>query len=674
MEMRGTLEEAGFSPLLASVLAARGVGSVEEACRLVRPENEPLLDPMRMKDMDVAVARIRRALAAGEQIAIYGDYDVDGITATVVLSQSLQWMGGQVMTYIPGRLAEGYGLNRDAIVSLAARGVTLLITVDCGITAVEEVRFAREMGVEVIITDHHTCQEELPEAVAVLDPHRPDCPYPFKGLAGVGVALKLAMAVAGPGRAQAVFRSCRDLAALGTIADVMPMVGENRAIVSQGLRDLNPPRRLGLARLLQQAGAGDRPVTSISLGFTLAPRINAAGRMGQARVAEELLQTRDLARADELAEELCRLNTERQDIESAIYSQCIEELEAHPQEGILILSGENWHQGVVGIVASRLAERYAMPAFMICLEHGVGRGSCRSWGNVNLFELLKGCAHLLENFGGHAMAAGFTVKEENLPALTHTLRLRAAELGSEAVSVLNVDCVVQPQDLTVEAVESLELLAPWGTGNARPVLALTGARLQSISKVGQGRHLKLRMEYRGIPMDAIWFSAGDMDCPVTGGCRVDLAFTPQINEFRGVRGVQLQVVDMRLAPSRAAQEQNIYDRFSRGEMLTADEAALLRPTRRDFTVLWRWLQHQSSVASPVEGDLHRICRGVSRRTHRRESGARTLICLEVLEERGLIDLNRRVDRLQITLRSWEQKVDLESSEIMIRLWDMIHDT
>ncbi len=672
-EARAALEGAGIPPLLAAVLAARGVQNPDEARRLLTPGCEPLLDPLRLRDMDRAVARIRKAIASREQIAIYGDYDVDGITATVLLSQALTWMGARAITYIPGRLAEGYGLNRDAILSLAEQGVTLLVTVDCGITAIEETDFARSRGVDVIITDHHECQDRIPDAVAVVDPRRPDCPYPFKGLAGVGVALKLAMAVAGPGRAGSVFRTHRDLAALGTVADVMPMTGENRVIVSLGLRDLNPPRRLGISRLLQRANLNERSLNSISLGFTLAPRINAAGRMGEAAVAEELLLTRDPRRADELAERLCRLNAERQEIEVQICSQCVAQLDAHPQESPLVLVGAGWHQGVVGIVASRLAERYGCPAFMICLENGMGRGSARSWGGANLFELLKSCAPLLDSYGGHAMAAGFTVREENIPALTQALRQGMAAFPASA-PVLQVDCEVKPQDLTAEAVESLDLLAPWGAGNPRPVFLMSGAPITSMSRVGQGRHLKLRLDCRGTPMEAIWFSAGDTDFAPAPGSRVDLTFTPQINDFRGRHAVQLQVTDLRQAPTRAAMERAIYDRFARGEALTPEEARFLRPSRRDFAVLWRWLERQSSVASPVEGDLRRINRAVSRRTRRKETAVRTLLCLDVLEERGLILLNRRVDRLQITLRSWEQKVDLEASEIMIRLREMMDET
>ena len=669
-EAQARLEESGLPCLLAAVLSARGVDSRETARRLLNPEAEPFLNPLLMRDMDRAVARVKLALERRELMAVYGDYDVDGITATCLLTQFLRTLGGQVFPYIPGRLEEGYGLNREAVTALAQQGIKLIITVDCGITAVDEVIYAKELGIDVVITDHHACKEELPPAEAVVDPHRPDCFYPFKGLAGVGVALKLAMAVAGPGQAMAVLEEYRDLAAIGTVADVMPMTGENRAIVSLGMRDLNPPRRLGLAHLIRAAGLEDKQVTTVTVGYTLAPRINASGRMGRAEVAVELLLTRDPGRAEELAQELCGLNRERQLIEVEIFRQCTRCLDQTPQTGAVVLADQHWHQGVVGIVASRLAERYSCPAFMVCLDQGVGKGSCRSWGGVNLFELLRDCAEHLESFGGHALAAGFTVREEKIPALAQALRQRVAESGrgQELPSVLEVDAVVRPAQLTVPAVEALNCLEPCGTGNPRPVFLVAGVQVQSMAQVGRGRHLKLKLESRGEVLDAIYFSADGGELGLSPGCRVDVAFYPQINEFRGSRTVQLQVVDLRHAPSRAQLERAIYEKFCRGEGLTPSEARFLLPGRKEFVDLWRWLERQSAAGTVVvEDSLVRIARGVSRRGGQREVPARTLLCLEVLEERGLIDLHRRADRLQITIHRLEQKVDLEESSILKRL-------
>ena len=675
-EGRAQLERAGIPSLLACVLSARGVTEPEQAWKLLTPGEEPLLDPMLLKDMDRAVLRVGRALKTGELMAVYGDYDVDGITSTCLLTDCLTRLGGRVRSYIPDRLEEGYGLNEEAVLHLARQGVTLIITVDCGITAAREVEFARELGIDVVITDHHECKQAIPEAAAVVDPHRPDCPYPFKGLAGVGVALKLAMAAAGPDRAGLVFREYADLAAVGTVADVMPMTGENRTIVQTGLAALAHPRRVGLAQLMEEAGLGDKPVTSVSIGYTLAPRINAAGRMGQADLAAELLLTRDPGRAAALAQELCALNRERQTIECEIFQECVQRLERRPQSGIILLADEHWHQGVVGIVASRLTEKYSCPAFMVCLDQGMGKGSCRSWGGVNLFHLLTQCQDLLEGFGGHAMAAGFTVREENIPALERRLRQLVLEerAGEELPSLLEIDAAVLPQELTVEAVEALDALEPCGAGNPRPVLVLTGAHVISAAQVGRGRHLKLRLEGRGVPLDAIFFSVDGSELGLTPGCRVDVAFYPQINDFRGVRSVQLQVVDLRHAMTRAQLEQSIYEKYRRGEPLSPQEAQSLLPTRAEFVCLWRYLERQCAGQTFLEDTLARIAQKSARSGGQSERPNHTLVCLEVMEERGLISLERQSGRVQITLHRLEHKVDLNASAILRRLREATQET
>ena len=675
-EGRAQLERAGIPSLLACVLSARGVTEPEQAWKLLTPGEEPLLDPMLLKDMDRAVLRVGRALKTGELMAVYGDYDVDGITSTCLLTDCLTRLGGRVRSYIPDRLEEGYGLNEEAVLHLAQQGITLIITVDCGITAAREVEFARELGIDVVITDHHECKQAIPEAAAVVDPHRPDCPYPFKGLAGVGVALKLAMAAAGPDRAGLVFREYADLAAVGTVADVMPMTGENRTIVQTGLAALAHPRRVGLAQLMEEAGLGDKPVTSVSIGYTLAPRINAAGRMGQADLAAELLLTRDPGRAAALAQELCALNRERQTIECEIFQECVQRLERRPQSGIILLADEHWHQGVVGIVASRLTEKYSCPAFMVCLDQGIGKGSCRSWGGVNLFHLLTQCQDLLEGFGGHAMAAGFTVREENIPALERRLRQLVLEerAGEELPSLLEIDAAVLPQELTVEAVEALDALEPCGAGNPRPVLVLTGAHVISAAQVGRGRHLKLRLEGRGVPLDAIFFSVDGSELGLTPGCRVDVAFYPQINDFRGMRSVQLQVVDLRHAMTRAQLEQSIYEKYRRGEPLSPQEAQSLLPTRAEFVCLWRYLERQCAGQTFLEDTLTRIAQKSARSGGQSERPNHTLVCLEVMEERGLISLERQSGRVQITLHRLEHKVDLNASAILRRLREAMQET
>ena len=668
------LQEAGLPALAAMTLCARGMDTPEKALAFLDAGGGRLQDPMGMRDMDRAAARLALALERGETVAVYGDYDVDGITATSLLTDFLRREGGRAIPYIPDRMEEGYGLNTDALDTLRQAGVSLVVTVDCGITALEEARHAARLGMDLIITDHHECKDALPDALAVVDPHRSDCPYPFKALAGVGVALKLVLALGGPARQEELLGRYADLAAIGTVADVMRLTGENRTIVRLGLEELRCTRRPGLKALLHQAGLEERPLNSMSIGYTLAPRLNASGRMGCAALAAELLLTDDPARGEALAARLCELNRERQTIEASISAECQALAEALPQEQryALVLAGEHWHQGVVGIVASRLAEKYSCPAFMICLQDGKGKGSCRSFGGFNLFAALEHCAPLLEGFGGHALAAGFTILEENIPAFTAAMNdyVRACTGGAEMVSALDIDCAVEDVGiLTLEEVEGLDLLEPYGAGNPKPVFSLPGCLVTAVSEVGGGRHLKLKLTAAGRSFDAIFFSATAAEAGVAQGGRVDVAFTPQINEYRGWRSVQLQVCDLRPALTRAQAERALFEKFRRGEPLTRREAAALLPTREEFVVLWRYLKGHAGQC-PLEETAHRLARNIARSAGRRETVMRTLVCLEVFDERGLIQLRRTTDHLHIALRSVEGKVDLDESWILRRLRGM----
>ena len=662
----GALRRAGIPALCAKVLAARGLGDPGEARRFLY-EEEPLCDPLLMKDMDKAVSRLRQAIETGETVAVYGDYDVDGITATCLLTGFLRGEGGTVIPYIPNRLEEGYGLNRGAMEQLAGEGVKLVVTVDCGITAVEETEYAKTLGLDVIVTDHHECKDALPDAVAVVDPHRPDCPYPFPHLAGVGVALKVCMALAGKAREEELLARCADLAALGTVADVMRLTGENRTIVRRGLSALPNTPRPGLQALLREAGAEGKALSSISVGYTLAPRINAAGRMGCSQVALELLLTEDKERGGELARELCELNRRRQELEGKIFSQCDLLVDALPagERDALVLSGDDWHQGVVGIVASRLTEKYAVPAFMICLSEGRGKGSCRSYGEMNLFALLEGCADLLETYGGHELAAGFTILEENIPAFrTRVNELTRQARREEPVTALTVDCVLPDASfLTQEEVEGLSLLEPYGPGNPKPVFRLDRCCLAGLTQVGNGKHMKLKLAVGQERLDAIFFSATAEGAGIDRTDRVDVCFYPQINEYRGWRSVQLQVCDLRPARTRAQAEEELFRRLMAGEPLTAAEAAALLPTRQEFANLWRYLRSRQGEGA-IEETAQRLARNVARSCGVRETFMRTEVCLAVFHDRGLIQVERATDHLRIRIREDGGKVDLESAELM----------
>lgn len=535
-----------YPPLLAAVLASRGIDTAQKAAAFLDDSAQTPDDPLLMTDIMSAIGRITRARQNGEKAAVYGDYDVDGITSGCLLTDYLRSIGLDTTLYIPDRLEEGYGLNMSAIEHLKEEGVTLIITVDCGVTAIEETEFASGIGVDMIITDHHECQEELPNAVAVVDPKRHDCLYPSRDLAGVGVAYKLACAM--DGSDERMLARYSDLVAVGTVADVMPLTGENRRIVKAGLEKLRRNPRAGLAALMDEAGVDRGRLTAMTIGFTLAPRINAAGRLGQVQCAADLMMESNPAKARRLAAELCEMNRERQRLEQEIWEQAMEtRRDAEPNTPI-ILAGENWHQGVIGIVASRLSEAYCVPAVMISLNEGRGKGSCRSYGGFNLFDALTDCGELLEAFGGHILAAGLNIRRENLEKFREAFTAYYKNHIPEQVEGLALDLVVRDAEmLTMESVQSLELLEPCGNANPRPNLCMTDCILSAVTPIGGGKHLRLRVEKFGQGYECVWFSHRAEDLGLTVGEHIDLAFFPQINEFRSRRSVQLLVLDIRAA-------------------------------------------------------------------------------------------------------------------------------
>ena len=670
------LRGAGYPYLLSTVLAARGITTAEAAAEHLELERSLSVSPMLMKDMDKAVARIQDAISHGETVVVFGDYDVDGITATVLLRDYLKSCGVHCLRYIPRRIEDGYGLSRETIQSLSDQGATLMITVDCGITGNEEVEFAKSLGMDVVITDHHECKERLPDAVAVVDPHRPDCPYPFKHLAGVGVALKLVLALGGENREDALFARYCTLAAIGTVADVMRMEGENRTIVACGLEALSHTDFVGVHALLKESGLLGKEITSIQIGFVLSPRINAAGRMGAADLAADLLETDDPALAEELARQLCELNRDRQAVEQAICMDATAKIGQLRSEerSALVLSSENWHQGVVGIVASRLSEKYSCPSFMIHLKDGTGKGSCRSYGGFNLFAALEACSDLLDGFGGHELAAGFTIPEENIDAFRSRINryVRSVSGGELPVSSLELDAaIVCPAELTLEQVEDLSQLEPYGAGNARPAFALLGATVDVIQPVGQGKHLKLRLSKGTSRFEAIFFAMTEEDCGISAGSRVDAAFYLQANTVRGNTTLQLQLIDLRpsLVPSRhEVADLELLRRLMEQEPVTAQEATRLRTSRDYFAACWVALEQRLRQGKVVEDKLPYI-RLLAAQTGGCDSFLRTALALEVFHERGLITMTAQEDQVTLCLNPIQGKVDLFACPYLSRLRD-----
>lgn len=650
----------GYAPLAAMVLASRGLED-PAAARDYLGYDAPLPDPFALTDMDLAVGRIRLALANGETVAVFGDYDVDGITATCLLTHFLRARGGNCISYIPGRLEEGYGLNPLAIRQLHAEGVDLIITVDCGITAVEEAELCGSLGIDLIVTDHHECKDTLPRAVAVVNAHRPDGGYPHKNLSGVGVAFKLAAAL--DGDQEKVLNEYADMVCLGTVADVMPLVGENRVFVRRGLDLLKTARRPGIAALMAECGCTPENINASSIGYMLAPRINAAGRIGKIHLAVDLFLTRDEDQASVLAHELCELNRQRQAMESEIYRQAIEKLPAGKLPEAIVLADERWHQGVVGIVASRIAEEYCRPTFLICLDGSHGKASSRSYGGFNLFGALSTLSPLLESYGGHELAAGFTIAADQIDAFRQAIsRLAAAYYAAGGPrTVLEADCVVTPELLTRRGIEALDVLEPCGNGCPKSVLVLENLTVSRLFPVGNGRHLRLLLRQGPHTLNAIGFGITAQSASVEAGDVVDVAFVPQINEFRGERTVQLNLQDIRPSCKFPCDcETAHYRRFTQG-VATAADAALLLPDRAVLAAVWRYL---ASCPEPIRETPDCLCRKIVRRANMPLRLETMLVCLDIFRDVALLDMERMGRHLLIRLSPAAEKADLQTSATM----------
>ena len=543
----------GIHPLAARVLAARGLSDPAAAASFLAPSLADLPDPFALKGMEAAVERLARAIGAGERIACYGDYDVDGVTSTVLVAGFLRAAGADVVTHVPHRLADGYGLNLEAVARLAADRVRLLVTLDCGITDVEEVRAASALGVDTVVVDHHTVPVELPQAAAILNPHQPGCRYPTKDLAAVGVAFALVMALRrrlreggrfGPGRPEPNLKEALDLVALGTIADVVPLLGVNRALVRAGLEQIARGRRPGVRALKRVAGIPDgATVGAGQVAFRLAPRINAAGRLDDAGRGVRMLLAEDAAEARSLAEELDRENQARQEIERRILAEAEEEAALRVASGArgLVLAREGWHAGVVGIVASRIVERFHRPAVLVALGGGEGKGSGRSVEGFHLYDALAACRGHLARFGGHRHAAGISIEADRIPAFREAFEAHAAgRLSAEdLVPRCRIDGWVEEHEVTESAAGDLARLGPFGAGHPEPVFAMRGGAARARTVGAGGAHLKIALGR----LDAIGFGMGDRLPLCDGG--IDAAFTIGFDEWDGRRRLQLRLRDVR---------------------------------------------------------------------------------------------------------------------------------
>lgn len=549
--------ELNISKITAQLLANRGIKTAAEAGEFLAYSFSGCHDPFLMKDMPRAVARIRKAISGGEKILVYGDYDVDGMTAVAALSSAIKTLGGNVGTYIPNRIEEGYGLNSGAVRKVGGQGVSLIVTVDCGISSSKEVEIAKTLGIDIVVTDHHEIPVGgIPKAYAVINPLQDGCAYPFKHLAGVGIAYKLIKALYdGTSHFAEDFI---DLVSLGTVADVAPLVGENRIFAKRGLEEMNRRDRPGLKALIERAGLGQKDLTCGHIGFALGPRINAMGRIGSPKEALELLLTDDEGRAAELAKVLDTENRNRQKIEAGILEEAMEKAEREvnfSRHRVIVLAGENWHPGVIGIVASRLVEKYYRPTILISMNGHMGKGSGRSIENFHLFEYLSRCRDLLAGFGGHESACGITIEKDRLDEFRDRINEEAAkdDKGGLFNRSLDIDMDIPLGSLSEDVINEIEKLSPFGEENPRPVLVSRGLMVKDGPRqIGKGG-FKIWVTDKSVTCEAVSFGRGALSMPGTGS-GVDLAYIPSINSWQGVSSIQLELKDVVSADSTHAVE------------------------------------------------------------------------------------------------------------------------
>ncbi len=692
--------ELGINPIVARLLYNRGYKDCKSAKAFMYMESEMLINPLLMRDMDVGVKRIADSIARNEKITVYGDYDVDGVTAVCTLYLYLKSLGADVEYYIPNRTGEGYGVSVCAIDAIAQNGTKLIITVDTGITANEEVLYAKERGIDFIVTDHHECRDDIPSCVAVINPHRPDCPYPFKELAGVGVVFKLICAyeelVLGKSKiesAKKIFSEYSDLVAIGTIADVMPIKEENRIIVRLGLNMIENTKRIGLAALIdatqskndQQRSHGKRKKIKISsgyIGYTLAPRINAAGRIKSAEMAVELFLSEDKETADRIAAELCQANKERQAEENKIMKEAYEKIEAYDidKNPIIVLEADNWHHGVIGIVSSRITEKYFRPSILVSFEgntssenplEDIGKGSGRSIKGLNLVDALYHCNKHLVKFGGHELAAGLSVTRGALPEFKEMINEYARNnlSNEDMIPSIEADYEIDFSDINLALAKGFGMLEPYGVANPVPVLVLRGASVADISGVSEGKHTKLTLTNGKSTLTAMYFSNSPESLGLYVGDKIDLLFNLDINEWGDRESVQLIARDIK----HSVQQERIFEEeHSRFEEIRLgakfSEKEDIMPSRDDFAAVYKFmlgaqragqnvLSHRD-ITSRFNGDGGFIKIGY----------AKLKIIVMVFMELNLANINEISDEVySFNIHYTSSKTELDKSNILRKL-------
>lgn len=693
-------KELGINPIVATLLYNRGYCDAYHAERFLRMKNEMLCDPFTMRDMKAAVKRIEEAIERKEKITVYGDYDVDGVTSVCTLYLYLKSQGANVDYYIPNRTGEGYGVSNQAISAIAENGTKLIITVDTGITANDEVLFAKSLGVDFVVTDHHECRNEIPEACAVINPHRPDCEYPFKELAGVGVVFKLITAYEAAHYRLDLLKATLDLinkygdlVAIGTIADVMPIKEENRIIVTYGLKMIEKTNRVGLAALIDASlGKTDskkndhrirrkkkNKITSSYIGFTLAPRINAAGRIRSATLAVELFLSNNYDEAFEIAEMLCEANRERQAEENKIIGEAYSKIENLDivNNPVIVLDADDWHHGVIGIVSSRITEKFCRPSILVSFEGNegapsdddVGKGSGRSIKGLNLVDALCYCSDHLVKFGGHELAAGLSVTRKELPTFVEKINEFARNTLTEEdlVSVIETDCEILFSDISLALTESLQLLEPYGVSNPVPLFIVRNASVVDIGGVSEGKHTKLILGDGRTTHSAMYFSNSPDSLGVYAGDKVDVLFSLDVNEWMDRKNVQLIVRDLKPSETQSnleSKEKARFEEIKNGATFTAEEDII--PDRSDFIAVYRFIQNAAHAGNYTFS--HRdMCSRLSTVEGGKINYIKLKFIIMIFREMNIVDIIEEDEVYTFRIHFSNNKKNLEKSSILKKL-------
>jgi len=644
----------GVPSLTAKLLAVRGICDADKARLFLSRSLGDLSDPFLLKDMETAAARIKTAIESGEKIAVYGDYDADGVTSTYILTDYFTSLGADCTYHIPDRFGEGYGVSVSALDALSAEGVSLIVTVDTGITAADEIEYAKSLGMDVVVTDHHKCEERLPLAVAVVNPNREDCTYPFKQLAGVGVAFKLICALSGSD--EDVIKRYLPYVCIGTVADVMPITDENRIIVANGLEIISKEQSHGISALLEVAGfKREETLTSGAVGFLIGPRMNAAGRMGSAVLALELLfATKENALS--LAREIDNKNRERQLCESKIMEEALKVIGENPafkDAPAMVLSGEGWHHGVLGIVASRICNIFNKPTILVSVEDGECRGSGRSVEGVSLHAALAKCRDLLEKFGGHDLAAGIVVRKENINVFRDALCAALCDEMRDYVPTLEIDFKAEAEELTLSQLHSLRLMEPYGKMNEAPRLRLDRCKVSKISPIGNGRHTKIVVEH-GARLQCVYFGKKSEELSFSEGDYADIVFTPEINNYMG-ESVQLHIKDARPCEADLAEIEEALRLLSEKDGEKSDTT--LSVTYNELGSIWRSITKSDFPRSAPLTQMKRLFPSLGALAVKK-----LLLAFRIFSEVGLMSFECENLRVSIGIAEHNNKVNLEDSK------------